>query len=231
MFVLLAGCGGLQVDTEILSPSFATATAIEQTRQAIPTSQSTEVRLQTATHTPKITTTLPTVTPSPTVSVSDFVSWDRLIDYDLLKDIDWTVFTANVYTSPSGLRRYALAMPSAWNVSPENPGNELVLTNYDTQENNTVKFERVIFVFRCVLNEVITTFEGEQQKVRIAGEPGMLWTNVVEPDRHHEFTLFFEHDGANYTIFGSIDLPSTDSAAMEKFQAMLFYAMSSLIVD
>jgi len=228
---LLAGCGAIQIDAQILEPSFATATIIQQTQQAEPTSVLSEVKIQTPTATSENVPTLSTITKTPTLKNSDFASWDSLINYDLLKDVDWTVFTANVYIPPSGLRGYALALPTIREINPENVGNEWTITNYDPKESNSVKRERVVFTFQCILDQVLTSFEGKEQKIRVAGEPGVLWSNIEEPDRHHEYRLLFEHDGANYTVFGSIDLPSADRTAMEKYQAMIFYAMSSLIID
>jgi hypothetical protein len=231
VFVLLVGCGGFQFDTKILSPSHATATAIEQIKQAEPASPTPEIKIQTPTVHPDTIPT-PSIAPtSPTMSGSDFISWDSLINYDLLKDVDWSVYSANLYNPPSGFRRYALAVPTAMGTGTQNEGNELYIRNYDPVTDYSARLDRVTIVFQCILNEVVTTQKGKEQKVWITGEPGSLWTNIVEPDKHQEYLLLFEHDGANYTFFGPIDLPSADSDIMGKYQTLIFYVMSSLILD
>ncbi len=229
MFVLLSGCGGFQVHTEILSPSFATATTIAQTQQARPTNQSMGFRVQTVTPTLEIIPTLPIVTPSPTLTETSFISWDRLINYDLLKDIDWVVYSKEIGTT-RGLRRYALAVPDSWTIDPEVKEGGLVITSFHPLMEDSPQIERVRLEFRSS-DDYYPMTSGHQQKIRINGEPGELWTQVIELDQHMEYQLLFEHDGTNYIFWASIDLPSADHIVMAKFQAILLYSMSSLIID
>ncbi|HAF61584.1 MAG TPA: hypothetical protein DCK95_04585 [Anaerolineaceae bacterium] len=233
--LLLAGCGGIQIDSQILKPSLATATAVEQTQQAEPTRLLPVVGMLTATATPGISPTLSStlgiVTVSPSMEESDFVSWESLIDYNLLKDIDWAVYSEVIIAGRLGWRRYAVPVPTTWAINPESGENGLVVTNDYPIMENTDSIELVRFDFRALGDFVLQTPAGKERKVRITGEPGVLWTNIVEPDRYHEYVLLFEHDGVNYAIWGTIKLPATDSVAMEKFQAMLFYVMSFLIID
>ncbi len=167
--------------------------------------------------------------PSPGVKV---VPWEQLIYQSLFAGLNWETYRGElVGIDKSSKWVFSFVYPSGWYSDTQSSLIQGFVQNLPVMQgpasSEFVKFEIVRLTDPPLIEVGHTLNPNDLITVEIAGEPGLLYSVIQQPDQAWQAMVFFQHEGAWLAATGYIALPFANSAALNQFLAVIFIIMSS----
>jgi hypothetical protein len=214
-----------QVPTQDVGEELPTLLSTPTLDPSTPISTPTQVDVQES----QIMLVGPVPYPSPD---STMIPWEQLINLDLITDLKWETYQGELRgTEKSSKWGFSFSYPSGWYADTNSSLIQGFVQNIPmTQgpaQSDFIKFEIMRLTDPPMIEEERALNPKDLITVKMAGEPGVLYSVTQQVDQVRQIMVIFQHDGGWLAATGYITLLTADAAMLERYSAVILNMLSS----
>ena len=178
---------------------------------------------------PKTMLVGPAPYPSPGGKV---LPWEQLVNQSMVADLNWKTYRGELRGIDKSSRWvFSFVYPSEWYSDTKSSLIQGFVQNIpETQgpaHSEFVKFEIVRLTDPPLIEEGHILNPKDLITVKMAGEPGVLYSITQQADQVRQIMVIFQHEGGWLVATGYITLSTADASELDRFSTIIFNILSS----